>query len=890
MEKEAGKQITIGIVAHVDAGKTTLSEALLYASGAIRVAGRVDHGDSHLDTDEMERKRGITVFSAQSRFGTGTTGVTLLDTPGHADFAAETERVLPVLDYAVLLVSAAEGVQSHTKTLWKLLERYEIPVFVFFNKMDIASASEEELIAEMAETFGDGFVSFSGERTEDQLEEIALTDEAVMERFLEDGDLPDADIAGLIQKRKLFPCFFGSVLRQDGVEAFLTGLDRWTAERDFVDDFAARVFKITTDEQGKRLTHLRVTGGTVAIRQEISGVLFAEESTEDEEAEETETKWAEKVSEIRRYDGERFEMLQRADAGEVVTVCGLSYTQPGMGLGAETEQVFPTLLPVLTYQMYFAGNIDPVSAFRKIRVLEDELPELSLRWDEQVRGIFVKLMGEVQTEILAAILHDRFGYVVEFGPGRIAYRETIAGVTEGIGHFEPLRHYAEVHLKLEPGERGSGLEFATECSEDLLAKNWQRLILTHLRERQHRGVLTGSPITDMKITVIAGKAHAKHTMGGDFRQATYRAVRQGLMKAESVLLEPYYRFTLEVPASRIGRAMTDIDAMCGKCEPPENDGETAVLTGVAPVSTMHGYAKEVVAYTAGEGRLSLAVAGYFACHNAGEVVAERGYDPEADLRNPTGSVFCTHGAGFVVPWDQVEQYMHIESALRDGTADAGDYQMPIAVPKKAASSRYHGTLEEDAELFAIFEREFGPVKRRRFEESREISAPKGPDLGGTSEKYRQKAAEKEAKKRAARKHYLLVDGYNVIHTWDDLKVLANEDLAAARGKLADALCNYQGFTGQETILVFDAYKVPGGVGSVMKYHNIYIIYTKEAETADAYIEKATHEMAKDNAVTVVTSDGMVQLIVLGAGAVRMSSRELLVEMERVREEGLEGFQ
>lgn len=889
MEKEARKQITIGIVAHVDAGKTTLSEAVLYASGAIREAGRVDHGDSHLDTDEMERKRGITVFSAQARFVAGVTEVTLLDTPGHADFAAETERVLPVLDYAVLLVSAAEGVQSHTKTLWKLLERYDIPTFVFFNKMDIATATEDKLTAEMAATFGDGFVSFSGELTEERLEEIALTDENAMEQFLANGDLSDNEIAGLIRSRSLFPCFFGAALRQDGIEAFLAGLNRWTAEREFLDDFAARVFKITTDENGKRLTHLRVTGGTLAIRQEISGVISAEESAEDTETDEAENEWSEKIGEIRRYDGERFEMLQIANAGEVVTVCGLSYAQPGMGLGAETEDVFPTLLPVLTYQMYFAGNVDPVSAFRKIRVLEDELPELSLRWDEQVRGIFVKLMGEVQTEILAAILHDRFGYVVEFGPGRIAYRETIADVTEGVGHFEPLRHYAEVHLKLEPGERGSGLVFATKCSEDVLAKNWQRLILTHLRERQHRGVLTGSPITDMKITVIAGKAHAKHTMGGDFRQATYRAVRQGLMKADSVLLEPYYRFTLEIPASRIGRAMTDIDAMCGKCEAPENNGETAVLTGVAPVSTMHGYANEVAAYTAGEGRLSLAVAGYFACHNADEVVAERGYDPEADLRNPTGSVFCTHGAGFVVPWDEVERYMHLESALRDGTVEEADYQMPIAVPKGAKSSRYRGTLEEDAELFAIFEREFGPVKRRRFEESREITVASGPDIGGSSEKYRQKAAKKEEKKRASRKHYLLVDGYNVIHTWDDLKALANEDLAAARGKLADLLCNYQGFTGRETILVFDAYKVPGGVGSVVKYHNIYIIYTKEAETADEYIERATHEMAKGNEVTVVSSDGMVQLIVLGAGAVRMSSRELLLEMERVNAEGLESL-
>ena len=887
MEQGEGKQITLGIVAHVDAGKTTLSEEMLYAAGAIRQAGRVDHGDSHLDTDEIERRRGITVFSAQAKLVFGQTGITLLDTPGHVDFAAETERVLPVLDYAVLLVSAAEGVQSHTKTLWRLLARYAVPVFVFFNKMDIAAHSKEELVAEMTAAFGDGFVSFSGEKDDDWQEELALTDEAAMEQFLSKGSLSDQEIGGLIQRRRLFPCLFGSALKRDGVDHFLEALDAYTRTRRFDEAFGARVFKIATDDKGKRLTFLRLTGGSLSVRQEVTGAIAADEAAGEEEEESGQQEWAEKISEIRRYNGDQYEPLSSAKAGEVIAVLGLTHTRSGMGLGREAADIQPVLASVLSYQISFVGNVNPSAAYRRIRVLEDEMPELSLRWDEQARAVSVRLMGEVQTEILASILHDRFGYVVGFGQGRIAYRETIASAAEGVGHFEPLRHYAEVHLKLEPQERGSGLSFALDCPEDMLARNWQRLILTHLRERQHRGVLTGSPVTDMKITVIAGKAHPKHTMGGDFRQATYRAVRQGLMKAENVLLEPYYRFSLEIPASQIGRAMTDIDAMYGKCDPPVQEGDTAVLTGVAPVATMHGYASNVLAYTSGEGKLSLSVAGYYACHNAEDVILERGYDPEADLRNPTGSVFCSHGAGFVVPWDQVEGYMHLESALRDGTVT--DAVMPVAVPKGAKSRQYHGTLEEDAELFAIFEREFGPVKRRTVTAQKEITPPANPDIGRTTEKYQKKAQERKERKRAKRRSFLLVDGYNVIHSWKPLMELARDDLAAARDSLADTLCNYQGYTGKETILVFDAYKVQGGIGSVIRYNNIFIIYTKEAETADAYIEKATHEIAKDNDVTVVTSDGMVQLIVLGAGAARMSSRELWDEVQRVSEEGSYGF-
>lgn len=876
------KQITIGILAHVDAGKTTLSESLLYNSKAIKKAGRVDHGDSHLDTDEIERKRGITVFSAQASFNAGDTKVVLIDTPGHVDFAAETERVLPVLDYALLLISAAEGIQSHTKTLWQLLDRYHIPVIVFFNKMDISENEENELIARMNEAFSDGFVNFMEPEAEAALEDISLVDEGVMELFLEEGRLDKGLVSGLIRDRKLFPCIFGSALLHEGVKPLIKVLNDYTLGRSFGDDFAAKVYKITYAPDGKRLTHMRVTGGSISIRQEITGNI----PVTREENEEGDT-WSEKITEIRVYDGERFENVNSAEKGDVVAVCGLTHTVSGMGLGADETFVTPTLAPVLTYNMTFEGNIDAAAAWKDISILEDELPELSLEWDKAARAVKVRLMGEVQTEILTSIIKDRFGYVVSFGQSRIAYKETIADVVEGVGHFEPLRHYAEVHLRMEPLERGSGLIFDSDCPQELLAVNWQRLVLTHLRERVHKGVLTGSPITDMRIVVTAGRAHPKHTEGGDFRQATYRAVRHGLMKAVNVLLEPYYHFTLSIPSSQIGRAMTDIEAMSGKCNPPVIEGDEAELTGIAPVSEMHGYASNVLAYTGGEGRIALNVAGYYACHNAEDVILERGYDPESDVRNPSGSVFCTHGAGFVVPWDQVEDYMHVEASVRNGSVSTDDMIMPVAVPKAAKSKGYSGSLAEDKELLAIFEREFGQVKTKRYNEVRRISPASNPDIGGNTERYQRKAKEKEERKRAKRKSYLLVDGYNVIHSQKELKELAEEELSAARGKLCDMLCNYQGFTGRITIVVFDAYKVPGNTGSVEKYNNIYVIYTKEAESADAYIEKATHEIAKEHDVMVATSDGMVQLIVLGAGAIRMSSNELIEDMERISSESLE---
>ena len=882
------KQITIGIVAHVDAGKTTLSEAILYNTRAISDVGRVDHGSSHLDTDSIEQARGITVFSSQANFTIGNTTVTLIDTPGHSDLSAETERALYILDYAILIISASEGVQSHTRTLWRLLVKYNIPTFVFINKIDLTDNNYSDLINQLTDTFGDGFVLFDNEPDEDTMEEIALLDEAYMDSFLEKGTLADEEISQMVAGRLLFPCFCGCALKNTGVEKLLGALDKYTTNKQYGDEFAAKVYKITFDSKGQRLTHLKVTGGALSIRQEIRGIKPDGEGEEDFESDDE--FWNEKISEIRKYQGKDYDSLQRADAGEVVSVCGLSYTMPGMGLGEQEDCPAPSVSPVISYDMKILGDDKPLFVYKKLKALEDEWPELSLKWNEANKAISVMLMGQVQTQVLGTIIHDRFGYVVEFGQGRIAYRETISSPVEGVGHFEPLRHYAEVHLLLEPAARGSGLSFDSRCEPDTLALNWQRLVLTHLKEKKHLGVMTGSPITDMKITLVAGKAHPKHTMGGDFRQATYRAIRQGLMKAEGVLLEPYYRFTIELPAAQLGRAMTDVSAMSGRFNSPGQDGDMATLTGMAPVSTMFEYAANLSAYTAGEGRISLALAGYYPCHNSEEGIESRAYDPILDIKNPTGSVFCTHGAGYVVPWDQVEEYMHLEGMSGSGEASQTEKIMPVFIPKEAKAKKYQGTMEEDTELMMIFEREFGPVKRRQIFEKKEIRPPSGPDIGHSTEKYLAKAREKEEKKRAKRKKYLLVDGYNVIHSIDRLKELAKDDLMAARGMLADELCNYQGYTGYNIILVFDAYKVSGGKEHIDKYNGIYVVYTREAETADAYIEKATHEMAREHDVTVVSSDGMVQIIVLGAGGIRMSSRELDFDMKRVNKEGIESIE
>ena len=790
-ERKTGKRVlNVGLLAHVDAGKTTLSESILYQSGAIRNLGRVDHQDAFLDTDEMERERGITIFSKQAVLTWKDTEITLLDTPGHVDFSAEMERVLQVLDCAVLVISGADGVQGHTETLWKLLTRYGIPVFLFVNKMDQEGTDCGKLLAELKSRFSEGCIDFGRVETgaEEAIEEIAVCDEQTMEEYLEKGSVAAVSIRRLVAERKIFPCYFGSALHLQGVEELMNGICTYQMQKEYPAAFGAKVYKIARD---------------------------------------------------------------------------------GQGLGAEKDSELPILEPVLTYRIILPDDCNVHTMLRDLKLLEEEEPELHVVWIEKSQEIHVQLMGDVQIEILQRIIKERFGVLVEFGEGSIVYKETIAAPVEGVGHFEPLRHYAEVHLRLEPGERGSGIQFDSECSEDVLDRNWQRLVLTHLEEKEHKGVLTGSVITDMKITLTSGKAHLKHTEGGDFRQATYRAVRQGLKKAESVLLEPYYEFRIELPSENVGRAMTDIQNRFGKFEAPETLGEMTVLTGIAPVSTLSGYQKDVIAYTGGRGRISLTLKGYDLCHNQEEVVAARGYDSELDLANPTGSVFCAHGAGFVVDWDEVEEYMHMERTL-DQTGEEGLAE--VTLPK-----RRHSSIElTQEELDAIYVRTPDPVKQNHGpvtvcakEKDRE------PGSAYTDPKWERRRREKEG-----RQEYLLVDGYNIIFSWEELRELSEKDIGAARGKLADILSNYQGYRKCTLILVYDAYKVEGNPGEVMKYHNIYIVYTKEAETADQYIEKTVRRIAKDAAVTVATSDGLEQVIILGQGANRMSAPGLKEEIER----------
>ena len=846
------KIINIGILAHVDAGKTTLSESILYQSGAIRNLGRVDHQDAFLDTDEMERERGITIFSKQAVLTWKDTEITLLDTPGHVDFSAEMERVLQVLDCAVLVISGADGVQGHTETLWKLLTRYGIPVFLFVNKMDQEGTDCGKLLAELKSRFSEGCIDFGRVETgaEEVIEEIAVCDEQTMEEYLEKGSVAAASIRRLVAERKIFPCYFGSALHLQGVEELMNGICTYQMQKEYPAVFGAKVYKIARDGQGNRLTYLKVTGGTLKVKDVIG-------------------ENGDKVNQIRVYSGEKYELLSEADAGKVCAVTGLAETYPGQGLGAEKDSELPILEPVLTYRIILPDDCNVHTMLRDLKLLEEEEPELHVVWIEKSQEIHVQLMGDVQIEILQRIIKERFGVLVEFGEGSIVYKETIAAPVEGVGHFEPLRHYAEVHLRLEPGERGSGIQFDSECSEDVLDRNWQRLVLTHLEEKEHKGVLTGSVITDMKITLTSGKAHLKHTEGGDFRQATYRAVRQGLKKAESVLLEPYYEFRIELPSENVGRAMTDIQNRFGKFEAPETLGEMTVLTGIAPVSTLSGYQKDVIAYTGGRGRISLTLKGYDLCHNQEEVVAARGYDSELDLANPTGSVFCAHGAGFVVDWDEVEEYMHMERTL-DQTGEEGLAE--VTLPK-----RRHSSIElTQEELDAIYVRTPDPVKQNHGqvtvcakEKDRE------PGSAYTDPKWERRRREKEG-----RQEYLLVDGYNIIFSWEELRELSEKDIGAARGKLADILSNYQGYRKCTLILVYDAYKVEGNPGEVMKYHNIYIVYTKEAETADQYIEKTVRRIAKDAAVTVATSDGLEQVIILGQGANRMSAPGLKEEIER----------
>ena len=845
------KQIVLGILAHVDSGKTTLSEAMLYRAGVTRRLGRVDHKDAFLDTDALEKARGITIFSKQALLTAGDTDITLLDTPGHVDFSTETERTLQVLDYAVLVVSGTDGVQSHTETLWRLLRRYHVPTFVFVNKMDLPGMERQELLAQLNRRLGEGFVDFGAEQA-DRDEALALCDENLMDRMLDAGQLQDADLIPAIARRHVFPCWFGAALKLEGVDALLDGLDRYTRPAPALEAFGAKVFKVSQDEQGARLTWLRVTGGELKVKAQLTGEADGEP-------------WAEKANQLRLYSGAKYTLAEAIGPGQVCAVTGLTKARPGEGLGAERDSDLPVLEPVLSYQVLLPEGADVHAALGKLHRLEEEEPQLHVVWNETLGEIHVQLMGEIQLEVLRSLLAERFGLAVEFGPGGILYKETITEPMEGVGHYEPLRHYAEVHLKLEPLPRGSGMQFAADCREEVLDKNWQRLVLTHLEEKQHLGVLTGSPLTDMKITLIAGRAHLKHTEGGDFRQATYRAVRQGLMLAKSQLLEPWYAFRLEVPAENIGRAMSDIQRMEGTFDPPESGEETAVLTGFAPVATMRSYPMEVVSYSRGRGHLSLTLDGYRPCHNAQEVIEAIGYEPEHDLDNPADSVFCAHGAGFVVPWDQVRSHMHVDSGW--GRTTSPEQQQ--ATPQRRAMA-YRATLEEDAELLKIFERTYGPIKRDPLAAFRPVQKRERPDFA--------------AEQWEIAPEYLLVDGYNIIFAWDELNALSKESLDAARHKLMDILCNYQGFQKCVLILVFDAYRVPGSPGSIEQYHNIHVVYTKEAETADMFIERVTHEIGRGRRVRVATSDGMEQIIILGHGALRVSARMFHEEVQNVEKQ------
>lgn len=883
------KKLVIGILAHVDAGKTTLSEELLYLCGEIRKIGRVDHGDAFLDTYELEKERGITIFSKQALLKTENMEVTLLDTPGHVDFSAEMERTLQVLDYAILVINGMDGVQSHTMTLWRLLERYQIPTFLFVNKMDQQGTDHDALLNDLKQHLHENCVDFGRtqdtdygiyELTPEQLENIAVCEEDILETYLETGIVEDRDIARLIIQRKIFPCYFGSALKEKGVKDFWNGVQKYTAEPKRPTEFGAKVFKIARDEQGNRLTYMKITGGSLKVKTLLSSNSNGQ-SLPGRKAEEA--AWEEKADQIRLYSGAKYELTSEAEAGTVCAVTGLTRTYPGEGLGIEQESELPILEPVLNYQIILPDDCDPHQMLQKLRQLEEEEPQLHILWDSQFSEIHAQLMGEVQIEILKKLIWDRFHVAVEFGAGSIVYKETVAEPVEGVGHFEPLRHYAEVHLLIEPGEPGSGCQFFTACSEDVLARNWQRLILTHLEEKEHIGVLTGSPLTDVQITILTGRAHAKHTEGGDFRQATYRAVRQGLRKARNILLEPYYEFRLEVPAEMIGRAMSDVQKMQGTFDAPEVEGETAILKGTAAVAQMRDYQKEVVSYTHGTGKLFCSLKGYAPCKNQDEVVQNIGYDPEADLENPTGSVFCAHGAGFVVPWDRVEDYMHlqsgvdmdeldseswyedVESAQNPGTA-VDNANISGNISGKNGKFSYSGSYEEEEELQAIFERTFGPMKRDRTAFQKKTVHSSTPATRYRAGKPRQE-------------EYLLVDGYNIIFSWEELNELAKENIHAACDKLMDILSNYQGYRKCTLILVFDAYKVEGHVEEIITYHNIYVVYTKEAETADQYIEKTVHRIGRQYQVTVATSDGLEQVIIMGQGAHRISAQGLKKEIE-----------
>ena len=847
------KHITIGILAHVDAGKTTLSECMLYLSGQIRKLGRVDHKDAFLDTYELERERGITIFSKQAELKMGNLGITLLDTPGHVDFSAEMERTLQVLDYAILVINGADGVQGHTRTLWRLLKRYQIPTFIFINKMDQVGTDKAKVLADLQNRLDEGCIDFS-EITEETYDSLAMCDEKAMEEYLESEKIEEDTIAEIIGNRKAYPCYFGSALKMEGVQEFMDGMTGYVEKNEQINstdtntsNFGAKVFKISRDPAGSRLTYLKVTSGTLKVKDTLTGIAGKQQSKKESDlaqdrSETVMNSWEEKVNQIRIYSGEKYEMVQEAKSGMVCAVTGLNYTYPGEGLGIECDSEAPALEPVLSYKIELPEGCDVHKMLGNLRILEEEDPMLKIVWNEELGEIHAKLMGAVQIEILKSLIKDRFGVDVEFDTGNIVYKETIQNTVEGVGHFEPLRHYAEVHLKMEPGERGSGIVIGTDCSEDMLDKNWQRLILTHLLEKEHRGVLTGSVITDMKITLMSGRAHIKHTEGGDFRQATYRAVRQGLMQARSRLLEPYYAFRLEVPPEQLGRAISDVRLRSGSFDAPEEAGDMTLLRGRVPVTEFDDYAQEVASYTGGRGRLSLEPAGYGPCHNPDAVIAAADYDPEADLENTPDSVFCAHGGGFTVKWDKVPEYMHLPGCLEKPRDEE-------------APARRRCIRLDDAELEAIMAREFGPARRPlyRAPEKRETL----PDTG----------------LREIGQRYYVVDGYNVIFDWDELHALADRDLSAARERLMDTLCGWAAFTRTQVVLVFDGYKVPGSLGEKLDYRGIHVVYTKERETGDMYIERFLQQVGKNDHVRVVTSDGLIQLSAVRTGVMRMSSAE-----------------
>ncbi len=857
----------MGILAHVDAGKTTLSEGMLFLAGNIRKLGRVDHKDAFLDNHGIERERGITIFSKQAVINWKDIEISLLDTPGHVDFSAEMERTLNVLDYAVLVISGTDGVQPHTLTLWRLLKRYNIPVFIFVNKMDIAASDKISVLAGIKDKLGSECIDFSDGETDGFYEEIAMSDEQVLDFYMENDMVDREDIKMLIKSRKVFPCFFGSALKMYGVEEFMEGIADYSSDIEYGSSFGAKVYKIARDSQGMRLAYMKITGGSLKVKEQVPGT-------------------QEKAEQIRIYSGEKYKTADIAEAGMVCAVTGLKSVSPGECLGADSPLTIPLLEPVMSYKIMPSDGTPLHYLMESLKIMEEEEPQLHIVWNEKLQEINLQLMGEVQSEVIKRLVWERFNIKTEFGHGNIVYKETIANITEGVGHFEPLRHYAEVHLMLEPGERGSGIVTASLCKEDDLDRNWQNLILSHIDEREHPGVLTGSAVTDIKITLVAGKAHLKHTEGGDFRQATYRAIRQGLMQAENILLEPYYNFRLEVPPNSVGRAINDIQRMEGTFEGPVADGSLQVLSGKAPVSLMSGYMQEVAAYTGGLGRLICSLGGYMPCHNTQEVIENTGYNPDEDMENPTGSVFCAHGSGFYVPWYEVKNYMHLEGMDTDtgkGEIEISAYN--AARQGKTAAITYNGTIEEDKELEAIFERTFGASRKK-------LKSETEGNLGYEKKKPRNKLEDEEYKKELARykkkkykdvKQYLLVDGYNIIFSWKELNELARTSLDAARGKLVDILCNYQGYKQCILILVFDAYKVKGSRGGITDYNNIHVVYTKEAETADMYIEKVTHEIGKKHNVTVATSDALEQIIVAGEGAIRMSAKEFEEEVRRVSE-------